>query len=159
MRATNARTGPAWRASAREQQRHARALRHGQRKFYAGPLLILLFLGVEALLGARIAAQATSQSSDLMPFSFVFWLSGYLVQPFRDIRPDPALKETGIVEFSTLVAFEAYLVFFLVLIFLIQVVHISAWFVRRARRRETPVLSSVETLALPGQQTETQQAA
>jgi hypothetical protein len=159
LRATNVRTGPAWRASAREQQRHARALRDGPRKFYVGPLLILLFLGIEALLGARIVGQATSQSADVWPFSFVFWLTDFLVQPFRDIRPEPALKETGIVEFATLIAFEAYLVAFLVLIFLIQVVHISAWFVRRARRRAQASLATVEPVAVSTPQTETQQAA
>jgi hypothetical protein len=159
VRATNARTGPAWRASAHEQQQHARTLRHGARKFYTGPLLILLFLAIEALLGARIAGQATSQNPAIFPFSFVFWLTDFLVLPFRNLQPEPAIKETGIVEFATLVAFEAYLVAFLVLIFLIQVVHITAWFVRRSRRRSGPVLVTVEQAPVSTQQTETQQAA
>lgn len=159
MRATNARTGPAWRASAHEQQLHAGTLRHGARKFYTGPLLILLFLAIEALLGARIVGQATSQDPAIFPFSFVFWLTDLLVLPFRDLRPEPAIKETGIVEFATLVAFEAYLVAFLVLIFLIQVVHITAWFVRRSRRRSRPALVTVEQAPATTQQTETQQAA
>ncbi|MGE0058568.1 MAG: hypothetical protein AB7P33_14745 [Dehalococcoidia bacterium] len=158
MRATRAQTGPAWRASARETQRQATRTR-GHRKFYTGPILILLFIVVELLLIGRIAGQATSQDPQWSPFATLLWLTDYLVLPFRDLRPEPALKDTGVVEFATLVAVEAYLVAFLALIFLIQLVHICAWFVRRSRRNNRPTLSTVDPQPPASQAQETQQAA
>jgi hypothetical protein len=146
------RSGPAWRASAREQQRQAKAATHRQRKFYFGPLLIFVFLVIELLLGTRILFQATSQNPEWWPFALDLKLTEFLVSPFRDLRPEPEMKETGIVEFATLVAFEAYLVTALALIFLIQLVHISAWFVRRGRRDRRARLSVVEPAAMAEQE-------
>jgi hypothetical protein len=99
---------------------------------------------VEALLATRIAGQATSQDPDWWVFGGLLTLTDVLVSPFRDIKPEPSFKETGVVEFATLVAFEAYLVAGLALIFLIQLVHIGAWFVRRARRSSKPALTLME---------------
>jgi hypothetical protein len=162
VRAANARTGPAWRASAREQQQQAAGSKHGPRKFYTGPILIVIFLGIEVLLGTRIIGQATSQAPDVFPFSAVFLTTDYLVLPFRNLRPEPDWKETGIVQFATLVAFEAYLIAFLALIFLVQVVHIAAWFVRRGRRNASAKLAAVvetDVAQVGVPQPETQQAA
>ena len=149
MRAANVRSGPAWRASAKEQQRRPEASTQRHPKFYIGPLVIFAFLVIEMLLGTRILFQATSQDPNWWPFALDLKLTDVLIQPFRDIRPEPEVKETGVVEFAVLVAFEAYLIAALVLLFVIQVVHILAWFVRRGRRHPLPVISTIEPLTTP----------
>lgn len=160
MRTTNAHYGPAWRESARKQRKEAMARRRGARKFYTGPALIVVFAGIQLLLAARILGQVTSQDPSWWPFAAVLFVSDILVQPFRSIQAEPALKQTGVVEFASLVAFEAYLVAFLTLIFLIQVVHIGAWFVRRNRGKaaHAPATEPVPA-GLPSQPAEAQQAA
>jgi hypothetical protein len=143
--AANVRSGPAWRASAREQQRQAEVTTHKPRKLYIGPLVIIVFFVIEMLIGTRILFQATSQNPNWWPFALDLKLTDVLVSPFRDIQAEPEVKQTGVVEFAALVAFEAYLIAALALLFLIQVVHILAWFVRRGRRGRTPALAVVET--------------
>ncbi len=157
MRATDARSFPAWRSRARSQPQHQAKDRVARkpRKLYIGPLLVMAFIVIEASLATRIAGQMTSQDPSWWAFGGLLAGTDVLVAPFRDLRPEPAMKETGVVEFSTLVAFEAYLVAFLALIFLIQLTHISAWFVRRARsgRRRRPALALIHPQpAVPGAQ-------
>jgi len=108
----------------------------------------MTFIVIEALLATRIAGQATSQDPNWRVFGGLLTITDFLVAPFRDLRPEPVTKPTGVVEFSTLVAFEAYLVGFLVLIFLLQLTRISAWFIRRSRKPRRPSPTVVETPAL-----------
>jgi hypothetical protein len=153
------RSGPAWRASAKEQQRQAQATKRPPRKLYIGPLIIAIFLVIEMLLGTRILFQATSQDPTWWPFAWNLKLTDVLISPFLDVRPEPTVKETGVVEFATLVAFEAYLIAALALLLLIQVVHIFAWIFRRGRRSNRPVLTVIEGSPLAAEEPSQAEAA
>ena len=163
MRASDARPGRAWLARARPQQQRAAKTRvaRRRRKLYIGPLLIMTFIVIEALLATRIAGQATSQEPNWWVFGGILTVTDVLVAPFRNLQPEPIVKDTGVVEFSTLVALEAYLVGFLALIFLIQLVHIGAWFFRGGRRSSKPALALMESqpAAIGLEQESSQQAA
>jgi hypothetical protein len=76
--------------------------------------LILQFLiagvVVEAILAARVWFQLTSQGADAGLTGLVFRISEGLISPFVHLEPVTPIKTTGIIELSTLVAMEVYLV-------------------------------------------------
>ena len=132
MEASHARSGSLWRSrtATPEERGSDPASVKRRRKFYVGPLLMMVFVSIEALIATRIVGQATAQNPDWWVFGAVLTITDFLLQPFRDIRPEPALKETGVVEFTAILAFEAYLVAFLALIFLVQATRSCAWLLR-----------------------------
>lgn len=134
MSMSEAGAGPEWRSSARRYDRSRYRAERARRKLYTGPILIAIFAAIEGLLALRILGQATSADTSSSLFRPVMVITDLLVAPFRDLRPEHTAKDTGIIEFSSLVAFEAYLVIGLALIFLIQVTRIAAWFITRKRR-------------------------
>jgi hypothetical protein len=74
---------------------------------------LLTFLAIaliETVLGLRLWTQLTSQPLDNGWLSPLLSLSDHLVAPFRDFDSNPPLKETGVLDISTLVAMNVYLV-------------------------------------------------
>lgn len=149
MSTSEAGAGPEWRSSARRYDRTRYRPERGRRKLYTGPLLVALFATIEGLLALRILGQATSTDPSSFPFRPVVALTNLLVAPFRNLRPEYTAKETGIIEFSSLMAFEVYLVAGLALIFLIQVTRITAWYVTRKRRALAQAALAAELQGTP----------
>jgi hypothetical protein len=81
-------------------------------RYFVGRLAWIVFftgLTVEALLATRLWAQLTHQSITSGALAMVFDVTGFLISPFADMEPSQPIKSTGVLEFATLVALNAYL--------------------------------------------------
>jgi hypothetical protein len=113
----------------------------GQVHLPIGRLILLVLLAclvVEGLLGVRLWAQLTSQPIDEGSLPFVFDTTGYLVSPFTEFEPSSPIRETGILEISTLIAMQAYLIAAAALVLVIMVIggFVRLWF---RPQREVPI--------------------
>ena len=72
-------------------------------------LVLLTGLTIEALLAYRLWVQLTSQTLTSGALSLLFDVSTFLITPFASMETTTPIKTTGVLEFSTLVALEAYL--------------------------------------------------
>jgi hypothetical protein len=82
-------------------------------RLMTGRLMWFLVLGgifVESLLAFRLWTQIRGQDVSSGLSGLAFEMSGFFVSPFRELEPTQPIKETGIIEFATLVAMEAYLI-------------------------------------------------
>jgi hypothetical protein len=100
-----------WAPRAAETAQHAAGAALNPR-YLLGRLTWFIILGgivIEALLAVRLWAQLTSQAATEQPLSYVFSATDFLIGPFRSAETAQPIRETGVLEFSTLVAMEAYL--------------------------------------------------
>jgi hypothetical protein len=72
-------------------------------------LVLLTGLVVEGLLAFRLWVQITNQSLTSSAMSLLFEASTFLISPFASMETTQPIKDTGVLEFATLVALEAYL--------------------------------------------------
>jgi hypothetical protein len=87
-------------------------------------LALVLFFAAEALLGLRVWLQLTSQRTQgELDAGLLMLLSERLAEPFSRVTQQAPLDRTGVVDFTTLVAMEGYLLILLGLIVL--------WYVAR----------------------------
>jgi hypothetical protein len=99
---------------------------------------------VEALLIGRIFVQLAYDPEVTGLAGTVLMLTDPLVEPFRDLEGTAILHDTGVVEFATLTAMEAYLVatiaFVIALLFWSEFLHmyrrIATYFYERSERRK-----------------------
>jgi hypothetical protein len=101
-----------------------------------GPIGLICLAGIiiEALLALRVWAQLTSQPESGV-VSVILGVSGLLVAPFRGFEGSPPLQETGILEFATILAIEAYLVGWLAAVFIACSARVIAGDVRLMLKR------------------------
>jgi uncharacterized protein YggT (Ycf19 family) len=72
--------------------------------------VLAVALVIESLLLFRLWVQVTSQDAASGLTHFFYNLSGRLVEPFATFEVDQPIRNTGIVDLSTLLALEVYLV-------------------------------------------------
>jgi hypothetical protein len=93
-------------------------------------LVVIALIIVEALLGARLWAQLTNQEIDSGDLPMIFRVTDRLISPFAAYESTSPIRETGIVDISTLVAMQAY--FFIAAAIIIGIAAlgglISVWF-------------------------------
>jgi hypothetical protein len=73
-------------------------------------LVLLLGSAIVALLVLRVWLQLTGDTSTGGLIGTAYDASGVLASPFKSFEPSTPMKTTGILEFSSLVAIEAYLI-------------------------------------------------
>jgi hypothetical protein len=89
---------------------------------------------IELLLAVRVWAQVTGRPVADGLLGLVFDLSGRLVGPFSGFEPSArTIKSTGILEISTLVAMEAYLLATIAAVVLVLLVRSLVGAIQRAR--------------------------
>jgi hypothetical protein len=113
----------------------------GQVHLPVGRLILLVLLAclvVEGFLGVRLWAQLTSQPIDEGSLPFVFDTTDYFISPFAEFEPSAPIRETGILEISTLIAMQAYLIAAAAIVLVIMVLGglIRLWF---RPQREVPI--------------------
>jgi hypothetical protein len=70
----------------------------------------LVGTAIIALLALRVWLQLTGDTVNSGLIGLGYDMSGVLTGPFRHFEPSVPIKDSGILEFSTLVAMEAYLI-------------------------------------------------
>lgn len=114
------------------------AISLGWLTFYA----ILAGIAIQGLLVHRVWAQLMGETGIGGLRGFAYDLSSTLVAPFHSFEPTTPVKDTGILEFSSLVAIEAYLIVTLVVLTLLFSARIAVAaeksLARRSRRRRNP---------------------
>jgi hypothetical protein len=70
----------------------------------------LVGTAIVGVLALRVWLQLTGDTSQSGIVGFAYDLSGMLAGPFRSLEPSTTVKDSGILEFSSLVAIEAYLI-------------------------------------------------
>lgn len=70
----------------------------------------LVGTAIVALLALRVWLQLTGETAAGGIVGFGYELSGALTDPFRHFEPSTPMKDSGVLEFSTFVAMEAYLI-------------------------------------------------
>jgi hypothetical protein len=109
--------------------------------------IVAVAVVVEALLVGRMFVQLAYEPQVTGIAGTVLMLTDPLVSPFRELEGTAILHDTGVVEFATLTAMEAYLVgtivFVLALLFWSEFLHmyrrVAAYFYERGQRRQAVV--------------------
>jgi hypothetical protein len=100
--------------------------------------VVLVFLPIEVLLMVRVWAQVTSQPLDTEAMQELFAVTDSLASPFEPLTGSPPLRATGVVDFTVLVAIEAYFVAMLVAVGLVLWFGLIWTLLSRHRTRELP---------------------
>lgn len=90
--------------------RFARGLVSARTLAHATWAVALVGSAIVALLALRVWLQLTGDTGAGGLTGLGYGLTGVLVAPFRSFEPQTTIKDSGILEFSSLVAMEAYLI-------------------------------------------------
>jgi hypothetical protein len=107
--------------------------------------VVAICVAIEGLLIGRVFVQIAYQPEIEGLGGTVLNLTNHLVSPFRSFEGTTLLRDTGVVEFATLTAMEAYLVatigIVLLLMFWSEFLHmyrrVAGFFVERAEKRQS----------------------
>lgn len=113
-------------------------------------VVLTLSLVIEGLLLFRLWAQLSNRAFTAGISGFAYDLSNQLVAPFRSFEPESTVRATGILDMSTLVAIEVYLVAAIgalaLLLFTNLFVRIMMAVRNRMHRRPTPLIYMEESI-------------
>ena len=102
------------------------------------------------LLSMRVWFQLVGQTQEGGTRGFIYDLSGVFVGPFHKFEPTTPIKENGILEFSSLVAIEAYLIATLVALTVLFSARLALIAAPKVVHRRRPKVAAENTLvALP----------
>src|SRR5687767_9205411 len=85
-------------------------------------LIVILLLLVEGFLGLRVWAQSTDRELDASGMESLYEITDALAAPAALLAGDEPLQESGVVDFTVLVAIEAYAIVALAVIVAIVLV-------------------------------------
>ena len=114
----------------------------GSAKTLAKATWIVAFSGgaIVALLALRVWMQLMGETSSGGLMGFGYELSGVLASPFASFEPTTPIKDNGILEFSTLVAIEAYLIATMVALTVLFSARLALMAAPRVVHRRRPIV-------------------
>jgi hypothetical protein len=92
------------------------------------------------VLALRVWLQLTGDTDQGGLVGLLYGLGGDLAGPFRSFEPTRSVKDSGILEFSTLVAIEAYLIATLIALTVLFSARLAVFAAPRVIHRRRPAL-------------------
>ena len=98
------------------------------------------------LLSLRVWFQLVGETQEGGVRGFLYDLSGFFVGPFHKFEPTTPIKDSGILEFSSLVAIEAYLIATLVALTVLFSARLALLAAPKVVHRRRPVVAPEKSL-------------
>ena len=98
------------------------------------------------LLSMRVWFQLVGETQGGGARGLIYDLSGFLVGPFRKFEPTTPIKDNGILEFSSLVAIEAYLIAMLVALTVLFSARLAVFAAPKVVHRRRPAVATEKQL-------------
>ena len=102
---------------------------------------------IVALLALRVWLQLMGDTANGGVLGLAYSLSGTLASPFKSFEPSTPIRDNGILEFSTLVAIEAYLIATMLALTVLFSARLALMAAPRVVHRRRPVAATEKALA------------